>query len=397
MTLSCLRFGALLVSALAGQASDAERLELESHLSGCGRCRRDHGSLEVLRRLQGWEPARLSEAARERVRRNALARAASSAPRHAPRRWALGAVAGVLTAAVAGWLVATTVRPPRSRILDGDVQASRRHGRALDDGAYLTTQTGGRVVLDGPVVDLAAATVAVWHEAARTVELAEGRVTVDVDPGAHKRFRVATARFVVQVVGTRFTVDLGGVHTERGRVEVVGLDGAKLATVSAGESWTVPPPVVATTSAPAAATPVAPPAMPPPDESRSRPDGPDRLILARQALSRGESDKARRLVQPLLDGPRRTAAEANVLFAESFLVERRYGDALERYRAVTRRYAGTPQAESALYACGQLEIEQGLRDGALATLKRYLDLYPRGRFAREARERISRLAESRSP
>ena len=52
--LQCMRMRALLLRAMAGQASEAERLELESHLGACQSCRAQHDALTPVRALRGW-------------------------------------------------------------------------------------------------------------------------------------------------------------------------------------------------------------------------------------------------------------------------------------------------------------------------------------------------------
>src|SRR6185503_7090656 len=112
---------------------------------------------------------------------------------------------------------------------------------------------------------LARETSLVWRRAARSVELRAGSVTVDVEHRAGQHFQVRTARFVVEVIGTRFTVDLDGVRTERGTVRIFTPDGTPIGYVTAGRSWTLaapPPPVPPVPAAPAEA-PEAPAAVAP--------------------------------------------------------------------------------------------------------------------------------------
>lgn len=395
MSLRCGRVRALMIAAVGGHATDAERLDIEVHLDGCARCRAERGLTEALRRLKSAEPAALSDAARERVRRAALNATALPAAREPRRRWLPELLVTASLATIAATLIIAT-RPAPSRIVQGDVQSTPAGGRAIADGARLTSTHGGRVLLGGPAVELAPGTVLVWNAVARTVTLERGAVTVDVDPRQGQPFRVATARFSVEVLGTRFTVDLDGVKTERGKVRVLDADRRPLDVVAAGQTWTVP------ASRPAAAAPTPAPTIPttgamPPRAVRRAPSGlgdQERLAQARQALARGDTTSARGLIEPLLRAPRRVAVEARSLEAESFLVEGRYDVAIERYLAVAGTFAGTPQAESALYAAAQLAGEAGRRDDAVRMLTRYLERYPSGRFTREARDRLERLTAS---
>jgi tetratricopeptide (TPR) repeat protein len=127
-------------------------------------------------------------------------------------------------------------------------------------------------------------------------------------------------------------------------------------------------------------------AGPPPAAEES---APLRLGRARRALARGNAGEARRAVEPLFRLGRDVAAEARALYAESFLIERRYADAIDGYQVVVRDFPTTPQAESALFAVAQLESEHDQPADARATLQRYLARYPHGRFAREAADRLA--------
>ena len=74
MAMSCTQISRLSNASAGGHATQAERLELEAHLATCARCSADHALvLATTRALRGAEPEALSSAARERVRRAALA------------------------------------------------------------------------------------------------------------------------------------------------------------------------------------------------------------------------------------------------------------------------------------------------------------------------------------
>ena len=410
MPLSCRQATRVSLDAVANQATEVERLELEDHLASCPRCAEDHALVGLVRRLREPQTG-LSDTARQRVRRKSLlaAQERGVAPR-VPGRVRLGWIGAGAASAVAAALV-IALWPPTSRVVDGEVSVDGVVAHRIRDGAELRTGRGGRVVLRGAATELTPGTIARWQDGARSLELERGSVTVEVTPGEGQRFQVATARFVVQVVGTVFTVTPESVSTARGRVRVIDKQGTLLAIVSAGERWQVAemptepaaapslplPPAVAP-SPPVAAPVVAPvagsPAAPSPLAARPRPAreplaARDPLAAARTALAQGHADHARALLSPLLGGPRKSAVEARALLAESFLVEGRYADATDSYRAVVRDFAGTVQAESALYAIAQLEGETGHAAQAAATLRQYLAQYPRGRFAKEARERLN--------
>jgi ferric-dicitrate binding protein FerR (iron transport regulator) len=394
MALSCGQAGKLSVASAGGHASEAERLELEAHLAACARCSAEHAVVVgTTRALRAAEPGTLSPAARERVRRAALA-GRTRAPAAARRfGWPLaGGAALALAAAVAIWIGVRN--PSELSIVTGDVSVATAPGQA---GGAVTVRSGrgGAVKLADASTALAAATEIVWRHERRVVELRAGSLTVDVvhRPGQH--FEVHTPRFIVDVVGTRFSVDLGGVRTERGTVRVLSPDGTLIRTVEGGQSWALPVPPAEAAPAPAAPREEPPPATPPaalaPAAATPEDTSAARLGRARRALARHPAE-ARRLVQPLFGLGRDVAAEARAIYAESYLTEGRYEDAIAGYRVVFRDFPSTPQAESALYAAAQLESEHGRPADARATLQRYLARYPHGRFAREAAARLTRLS-----
>jgi ferric-dicitrate binding protein FerR (iron transport regulator) len=400
MALSCARASRVSLASIGGHATPAERLELESHLAVCTRCSAEHADLAAVRALRAAEPEGLSTAARERVRRAALA-GTMRAPAQARRRfWPVGLGATFALASLAAFLL---VRRPSNepRVVSGDIAIvpSLATSPAADGAVSVRSARGGEVRLGDADTSLGAQTALVWRRAARSVELREGSVTVDVEHRAGQHFQVRTPRFVVEVIGTRFTVDLAGVRTERGTVRVIGTDGAAIGYVTAGRSWTLPDRATqpAATHLTAPTAPPAPPPAPALTLASASPvrasfdEGPARLGQARRALARGNAGEARRLVEPIFHLGREVAVEARVIYAESFLVEGRYTDAVDGYETVVRDFPRTPQAESALYAVAQLESEHGRASAARAGLQRYLDRYPRGRFAREASDRLAGL------
>ena len=251
MAMSCGQVGRLSVASAGGHATEAERLELEAHFATCARCTAEHAIvLGATRVLRSAEPGALSSAARERVRRAALAKRA-----HAPvtaRRfgWPLaGGAVLAMAAAVAIWIGVR--KPAELSVVGGDVTVAAAPAASAQaaDGAARAVQAvivrsgrGGEVKLADASTALAPATEIVWRHERRVVELREGSLTVDVAhrPGQH--FEVHTPRFVVEVVGTRFSVDLAGVRTERGTVRVLSPDRKLIGTLEGGHSWTLPTP-----------------------------------------------------------------------------------------------------------------------------------------------------------
>jgi TolA-binding protein len=424
MALGCARAGRLSLAALADQATMAERLELEDHLASCARCHAEHAALADVRRLRQIEPDELGAAARARVRAAVLARPSrAEAPVRPLRRLLWPLAAGAVFAGAAALVVSGPGRAPAGpRVLSGDVvaepdtAAGAPESGLAEPAVALRSARSGEVQLGDARAALARATEMVWRRERRRVDLRAGSATFDVEHRPGQSFEVWTPRFVVDVVGTRFSVDLGGVHTERGKVRVLSRDGQLLAYVEAGASWSFPvapppgpgasptPPLPA---APAPAPPVAP-APPAPSEAppaavpaaaASKPTGGEngvaRLAAARTSLATGDAAGARRTLEPLCRPGRAGAAEASALYAESYLIEGRYPDAEASYRALVRDFPRTPQAESALYALAQLASEHGRTDDARAAIARYLERYPHGRFAKEAAALEARLAPPR--
>lgn len=397
MALSCRKAARISLATLGGHAPEAERLELEAHLSSCIRCGADHEAMTWVRQLRNYQPDPLSSAARDSIRRALFARTAQVAT---PRRrlvWPLAmACAGVIAAAAIGLF---TMERPLFRLLGGDVVATAPHPRDAAAPVRFRATAGGRVSLGMAVADLGRNTELSWVRKDRVLTLVRGAVTVDVEHQNGRHFEVRAPHFNVEVVGTRFTVDAGGVSTARGVVRVLGPDGHLLCRLTAGQTWHEP-------EARAEGGPVAPaPALPAAKAAGGgaqlalvRPREPSvspvaaRLDEARHALAAGDATAARRLVSSLFRQSHDTAVEARVLFAESFLVEGRYADAIDAYRVVARDFPRTDEAETSLFAIAQLQCEHGPGADARGALRAYLARYPHGRYAREAGERLSRVS-----
>ena len=411
MALACRQARRISLVTIAGHAHEAERLELEAHLAFCTRCSDEHAALSLVRRLRevGVEASRAVD--RQSIRRAlATGEARVALP---PRRvlWPFGAAAaGLATAAIAGFLV---LGQPKDRILAGDVVASPTAGSTdTAGGTSFRSVNGGQIRVGDAIAELAAGgTDVTWSAPERTLTLVRGAVTVEVEHKIGSHFRVRTPRFTVEVVGTRFTVELAAVRTHRGIVRVLRPDGTLVARLEAGQRWSEDE--RANSSSPAALGEPAPglaAALDANDANDATPlasSGPnvkrdtavggnasltERLTRGRRSLSRGDAIGARRLVLPLFRQSRELAVEARVLFAESFLVEGRYADAVDAYRVVTRDFPRAEQAETSLFAIAQLQSEHGSASEARAALRTYIGRYPRGRFVHEASERLNRLS-----
>ena len=301
---------------------------------------------------------------------------------------------------------------------------------ASDQATVFRAARGGRVQLDDATVDLVGPTEIAWNASRRRVDLRRGVVTVDVRHHAGRHWEIGTPRFTVEVVGTRFTVGASRVSTQRGVVRVLRPDGSLAARVEAGEHWSIdaadtreaPAPAASPSHAVEAGTSAAPASAPLPvvepapalaaspvvavpraldgagKRERAGHGGPVApsagrgLVDARRALARGDAAAARRILTPLFHLGREIAAEARVIFAESFLVEGRYADAIDGYLLVVRDFPSTNQSESAEFAIAELEAEHGRPAAAVEALRKYLARQPHGRFVREAGQRLQQLA-----
>ncbi|HEY6877333.1 MAG TPA: hypothetical protein VI299_04905, partial [Polyangiales bacterium] len=81
-------------------------------------------------------------------------------------------------------------------------------------------------------------------------------------------------------------------------------------------------------------------------------------------------------------------AEAGTLRAELALRERDLTRAIAAYLAVADAYPELPSGENGLFAAAQLAM-RAKRGDARDMMSRYLQRYPQGRFADEARARLA--------
>ena len=422
MALGCREAARISLATLGGHADEAERLELEAHLTGCARCDEDHAALGLVRSLRAMPTPSMSPAARESVRRAVAAHRVRAV---APQRrlvWPFAAALAGACAVVALGLVALRAQP--YRIVDGDVTVSTLSTMPASGGGQARAWTfhstkGGTIRVGEATTNLAQRTDVAWTPAERTLTLTNGAVTVDVAHQVGRRFRVRTPRFIVEVIGTRFTVELSGVRTQRGVVRILRPDGTQIARVEAGQAWRDEP-VAERASASLVAAPPPPSEVPSagaagatgakvfapvagaagafaaraPMTATARPSTVNRLAEARHLLSRGDAASARRLAATLFRQRGDLAVEARVLFAESFLVEGRYADAVDAYRVVARDFPRSEQAETSLFTVAQLEGEHGRPADTRAALRAYVSRYPHGRFAREVGDRLGRLSSA---
>jgi TolA-binding protein len=382
------------------EASDALRLEVESHLEECRACDAERARWRLLGVVKDHPAPRLGHGAERRILDQMLAASRratgkGAAPLQRRARW-------VPVAAMAGALVAAAV-----------LFAGRLGGFAIDfgfgppavaEGQSVDATAPGSVTFGGATIAYQAGTLMTMHPHGRTLRMSRGEVDVDVTPGLPGHFRVVTDRFIVEVLGTRFVVTLDGVRTLRGRVRVLDQAGHDLATLTAGASWNVN--ALPAVPAPAAAPP-APDTQPAGETSRAAsvapprralPSVPDLLVRSRAALARGDARQARSLAQRAMasDPTQSELATAELLLADTLLVSRRRDEAIDAYRRVVRSSPRWPEAETAEFTIGQLLYERGSATEASAAFEGYLAHYPHGRFAREAREHLARTQRTRT-
>ena len=77
------------------------------------------------------------------------------------------------------------------------------------------------------------------------------------------------------------------------------------------------------------------------------------------------------------------------LRAECALVAGDAAGASAAYLHVARSFARLPAGENALFAAARIERERGASAQAARILEQYLERYPDGRFAKEARNRLA--------
>ena len=364
------------------------------HARTCARCARAGVQDRALRAVADQALPELSARARDRAIAAGLATAVSAAPRRRRVLVPAGVAVAVAAAAVIAVIAARDGSPP---------PAPPRPGR-------IALTPGAPIVVGHARVQLAPTSVA-WRTGDGEVTLEAGRVEVEVDPAPHRPFRVVTADFRVDVLGTVFAVELDGVEVRRGAVRVTSTAGAVLVDrLTAGERWSSAP-VAGAPEAPAAPAPPEEPAepeeiamdpvevVPPPaDATRRAVPHPARsaqawLGEARSLLAGGDVAGARAAVRQALAArpPRSVRADADALIAESYLRAGDVDTAITHFRGVAERYRDLATGEAALFAAARYEARAGHPDAARRLLETYLQRYPQGSLATQARSQLRSL------
>jgi len=365
-------------------ASDAVRLQVESHLEDCPTCRAESARWKLVGLMKDYDGQRLGPAAHKRILERLTTPVAPMAGWRRPgarelqrARHRRGLLVTASFALAVGLVILVTGTPkPRSH--------------TVAEGETLSAAEAGSITFAGARVMYGQGALMTFHPAARELTLSKGEADLDVTPGLPGRFRVTTPRFVVEVLGTRFVVAQDSVRTQRGRVRVLDLAGNQVAVLHAGESWGIrdePAPAPSVTVLGVNLGTAAPPAP----VFAERVGSSELLARGRAALARGDVKQARGLGQRVLSAApsEGEAAAAELLLAQVLLVTRHPDDALAAFRRIAHRRPRTPESEMAQFTIGQLLFERGSVGDAAIAFNDYLTRYPAGRFVREAREHLS--------
>lgn len=389
----CMRAGTLIAARGAG-LSRADGLWLEEHISGCRACAEEAAVMNNVVAVAHSMAPELSNAARSRAMRRALAAhpgGASAARQELSTKliWSAGlAVAAAAVIALAAVMhseqagdapSAALPQPPAVQQQLAIAPQLSRDAEQLQAGVRVRMQARTQVTLDHASVELAPQSEAQWNAATHELALPEGELLAEVDPSAHKPFAVVTRAFRVEVLGTRFEVTQSSVSVLRGHVRVVSPEGRELAVLLAGERYDH---VVEAGAEPLEASePVA--------VRNGRVNVAALLTQARDALAAGQLERSRRAIESALVAKPSAAAraEALTLRAELFNVQGDRASAIKAYLEVAERFKTMAAGENALFAAARLERKES---AARALLTRYLERYPRGRFVVEAKYRLER-------
>ncbi|MFO0654393.1 MAG: tetratricopeptide repeat protein [Polyangia bacterium] len=415
--MQCQKAKTLIVDFARGAVTEDDRAALDAHLVDCVDCRKQQRDWLLLARLGRQTPPGLSADSQRQMLSRLIRQAQTvaktdSAAQPSPHRfWMMSVTALAAVFVLLFWRLDRNPQVTQTPQVSAPVQ--------------VFASTDGTIEMSGAHVAYLSGTALRIDDAQREVMLEKGEVDVDVSHaklGTGARFRVRTARFVVEVFGTRFRVTPDTVVTLRGRVKVLSLDGKELATLGAGDRWQLSLATVSAVSspiAPAVETKVEPlassPTSPPraaaetpvvhPPKPAPAPDGNrvvavsvrQKIALARSALADGNLVLARQKIADAgkSDPSLSQRAALALLEADCLLSERKYPEAIAAYRTVSKQYPEDPSGETAAFALAQFLSERGSKDEARAALDAYLLRYPSGRFASEVQAKIQRQREEK--
>ncbi len=387
------------------ELDETQRLVLDDHLAACDPCRADRARLRQVRQIGGALPVPPT-GAREHQRAIARALLEGSRPAAKPERrriWipaaagvgalvAIAALIAVLTARGRGGAAPGTEPAQASGIPQPQPQPQPQPRPqpelqpapatdVLESGAL---RAGTTIVAAGATIPANTQLLAGQTSQAR---LASARVVIAA--GTEVRWvpierTLRLDRFAIELGDeAELTVDADRVHVRRGQVRILDRAGVVLAQLEAGAGWT--PPIAAVPARPM-----------PPLGGRDAASAEVLMARARAQFAARDYKAATRTTEAALAlGPRRAdEAEARTFLGDIAQAEGDLGVAAARYAAVAADFAGTPAAESALYAAARVELRRARTDHARALLTRYLELHPAGRYADDVRRALAALPRS---
>jgi ferric-dicitrate binding protein FerR (iron transport regulator) len=368
---------------------DVERLLLEQHIASCASCREMAAVMRSVVDTLKAAPSRLDDLSRERAIKRALGGKVEREKRRTPARLYAVALAGCAAAAVLGFFgqglrpsagAPLALHEPGARLpvsaLRFQHEAAARVAEPASapspEAPWIQADQARSLHLAHALVKLERGARLRFDAETTTVRLAKGRIEVDVDARKGQRFSVLTRYFRVEVLGTRFSVSQNRVSVQRGHVQVLALDGRVLARdLTQGTSFSYSGGG---------------------DKADPSASAAELLRQARDALAQADVPAARSLIQRVeRSNPARQAlAEAGTLRAECALLDGSADGAVALYRQVAARFAELPAGENAAFAAAQVAVRSQGAAAARVLFQRYLDRYPNGRFAEEARKQLER-------
>lgn len=406
----------LLMRAVSGHLSEAERLELDIHLSTCERCDQHHKLLSRTAELATSQPVPpLRNPARLRAAALQGFQPTESAPtprRARPLLWATLAVAGVIAA-----VVALSIFSAR-----GDQYMSRPAAESVADVPRDEPEPALRpvfperlpspAVVENPSAPAMPRTITTQRDERVTVEL-DRDSAVEIAPttkvtlnGNHVHlkygrtvFSTARSSGILSVarygpfelepdtrIDVQFDGQTGVVRVVQGSVRTAG-HARQTDVWTEGEQIQLPSESHTHRANRDSAR---------NDGSSADTDAPMRP--AKKQASRRATKRARSATQGSKSNARPSSSdspESAVAAAEVLILQRRYPRAIKLLLGTANRHPRTSAGEEALFLAGDLmwrKLRQSTR--ARATLERYRSRYPRGRFRTEAKKLLGEITRT---